>query len=45
MMSLVYTAAEKACVWLGEDDEESTMAIKFIREEIKQLKNFDRICT
>jgi Heterokaryon incompatibility protein (HET) len=45
MMSLVYTAAEKACVWLGEDDDESTMAIKFIREEINQLKDFDSLCT
>jgi len=45
MMSLVYTAAERACVWLGEDDEDSTMAIRFIREEITQLKKFDRLCT
>jgi hypothetical protein len=45
MMSLVYSAAEKACVWLGEDDDESTMAIKFIREDINPLKNFDNLCT
>ncbi|KAL5314435.1 hypothetical protein ACEPPN_017075 [Leptodophora sp. 'Broadleaf-Isolate-01'] len=44
MMSLVYAAATKACVWLGEDDVESTMAIKFIREDINQLKNFDSLC-
>ncbi|KAH8600681.1 heterokaryon incompatibility protein-domain-containing protein [Bisporella sp. PMI_857] len=44
MMSLVYAAATKACVWLGEDDEESTVAIKFIREDINQLKNFDSLC-
>jgi Heterokaryon incompatibility protein (HET) len=45
MMSLVYTGAKQVCVWLGEDDEESTMAIRFIREEIRGLKNFDRLCT
>jgi hypothetical protein len=44
MMSLVYAAATKACVWLGEDDVESTMAIKFIREDISQLKDFDSLC-
>lgn len=45
MMSLVYTGARQVCVWIGEDDEESTMAIRFIREEINALKNFDRLCT
>lgn len=44
MMSLVYATATRACVWLGEDDVESTMAIKFIKEDINQLKNFDSIC-
>lgn len=45
MMSLVYTGAKQVCVWLGEDDEESTTAIRFIRNEIKGLKNFDQLCT
>jgi len=45
MMSLVYTGATQVCVWLGEDDEESTMAIKFVRDEITLLKNLDRLCT
>lgn len=45
MMSLVYTGATQVCVWIGEDDDESTMALQFIREEINELKNFDRLCT
>lgn len=44
MMSLVYTGSKEVCVWLGEDDDDSTKAIKFIKEEICQLKNFDRLC-
>ncbi|KAF2490030.1 hypothetical protein BU16DRAFT_553263 [Lophium mytilinum] len=35
----------QVCVWIGEDDDESTTAIRFIREEINELKNFDRLCT
>ena len=45
MMSLVYTGARRVCVWLGDDDEYSTIAIKFIRDEIAKLKNFDTLCT
>ncbi|KAJ4291042.1 hypothetical protein N0V90_010239 [Kalmusia sp. IMI 367209] len=45
LMSLVYTGAEEICVWIGEDDDESTKAIKFIKDEISQLKDFDRLCT
>lgn len=34
MMSLVYTGASQVCVWIGEDDVESMMALQFIKEEI-----------
>lgn len=44
MMSLVYTRALQVCVWLGEDDENSQKAFKFIREDISHLKDFDRLC-
>jgi hypothetical protein len=44
MMSLVYTSAEEVCVWLGEDDKESTRAITFIENEVSKLKNFDDLC-
>lgn len=45
MMSLVYTGAKEVCVWLGEDDEKSRLAIRFIQNEISPLKNFDTLCT
>lgn len=45
MMSLVYTGSKEVCVWLGDDDDDSTLAIQFIKDEISQLKNFDRLST
>jgi len=44
MMSMIYTRAEKVCVWLGEDDSDSNMAITFITNEIMHLERFDSIC-
>jgi hypothetical protein len=44
MMALVYTRAEQVCVWLGDDDENSRKAFKFIRNEISHLKDFDQLC-
>lgn len=43
MMSRIYTRAEKVCIWLGTDSDESKLAFDFIREEITQLRNFDAI--
>jgi hypothetical protein len=45
MMSLIYTRATQVCVWLGEDTDESNTAIRFIRDEIMHLENFDSICS
>ena len=45
MMSLVYTRAEQVCVWLGEDDDNSRKAFKFIKEDISHLKDFDQVCS
>jgi hypothetical protein len=42
MMSRIYNGAEQVCVWLGEDNDDSTMAFSFIHE-IMQLENFDSI--
>lgn len=42
MMSRIYTGAKQACIWLGEDNDDSTNAINFIRE-IMRLENFDSI--
>lgn len=42
MMSLIYSGAKQACIWLGEDTDDSTTAIRFIHE-IMKLENFDII--
>ncbi|KAK7749917.1 hypothetical protein SLS53_000499 [Cytospora paraplurivora] len=42
MMSRIYTGAKQACIWLGEDSEDSTKAIQFI-DEIMRLEHFDSI--
>jgi hypothetical protein len=42
MMSLIYSGAKQACIWLGEDTNDSTTAIGFIHE-IMKLENFDAI--
>lgn len=42
MMSLIYSGAKQACIWLGEDTDDSTTAIGFINE-IMRLENFDTI--
>lgn len=42
MMSLIYSGAKQACIWLGEDTDDSTTAIRFIHEILK-LENFDTI--
>jgi hypothetical protein len=43
MMSLIYTRAKQVCVWLGEADKESRLAINFIHEKILNLKDFDSV--
>jgi hypothetical protein len=45
MMARIYTRADEVCIWLGEDSDESKTAIDFIHDEIKELKNFDAICS
>jgi hypothetical protein len=43
MMSRIYTRAQQVCIWLGEADTDSEIAINFIKDEMKSLKNFDVI--
>ncbi|RDW67578.1 hypothetical protein BP6252_08974 [Coleophoma cylindrospora] len=43
MMSRVYTRAQQVCIWLGEADADSDIAIEFIKGEMKELKNFDTL--
>lgn len=42
MMARIYSGAKQACIWLGEDTDDSTTAIAFIHE-IMKLENFDAI--
>lgn len=42
MMARIYSGAKQACIWLGEDTDDSTTAIGFINE-IMKLENFDTI--
>ncbi|EON98792.1 putative ankyrin and het domain protein [Phaeoacremonium minimum UCRPA7] len=43
-MAKIYSFAERVCVWLGKATDSSKLAIKFIKEEIMQLQNFDELC-
>lgn len=42
MMARIYNGASQACIWLGQDNDESTKAIAFIHE-IMKLENFDTV--
>lgn len=42
MMARIYSGATQACIWLGEDNDDSTKAIDFIHE-IMKLENFDSV--
>ena len=44
MMSEIYGRASKVCIWLGEGDRSSRMALEFIKKEVLQLQNFDELC-
>jgi hypothetical protein len=44
MMALIYSCADRVCVWLGIDDRESRLAIKFIKDEVMKLQQFDELC-
>ncbi|KLU91268.1 hypothetical protein MAPG_09789, partial [Magnaporthiopsis poae ATCC 64411] len=44
MMSQIYSYADSVCIWLGLDDRNTRMAIKFIQREILKLEQFDALC-
>ncbi|KAI4213184.1 MAG: hypothetical protein LQ351_004130 [Letrouitia transgressa] len=44
MMADIYGRATKVCIWLGDGDRSSKMALKFIKKEVLQLQNFDDLC-
>lgn len=43
MMSRIYEDAEKVDVWLGEEEDDSEMALGFIKNEISNLDRFDEL--
>jgi hypothetical protein len=43
-MSMNYSRVGRVCIWLGEDDQKSEMAINFIGEKITYLERFDELC-
>jgi hypothetical protein len=44
MMSDIYGKAEQVCIWLGDGDKSSQIALTFIKKEVLQLQNFDELC-
>jgi hypothetical protein len=44
MMDEIYGNAVRVCIWLGEAEESSTIALKFINNEVLKLQNFDDLC-
>jgi len=44
MMSKIYGTARKVCIWLGEADNDSKIAIDFIKKEVLKLQGFDELC-
>ena len=43
-MSDIYGKAEQVCIWLGDGDKASQIALNFIKKEVLQLQNFDELC-
>lgn len=44
MMAEIYGKAKRVCVWLGEGDEMSSKAIRFIQNDLLDLQKFDQLC-
>jgi hypothetical protein len=44
MMNTIYGNAQLVCIWLGDADEASCTAIRFINEETNRLNEFDALC-
>jgi hypothetical protein len=43
MMSEIYENAQKVCVWLGGESDNSDMALEFIQKRIAPLKEIDKL--
>ncbi|KAF2498702.1 hypothetical protein BU16DRAFT_579783 [Lophium mytilinum] len=44
MMSKIYGCASSVCVWIGEVDKDSKIALDFIKDEVLRLERFDELC-
>lgn len=44
MMDIIYGNAERVCIWLGEANDSSRMALRFIKNEVSHLQSFDTLC-
>jgi Heterokaryon incompatibility protein (HET) len=44
MMSRIYGQASRVCIWLGEGTEDTKLALDFIKKEVLELWEFDRLC-
>ncbi|KAF1942838.1 HET-domain-containing protein [Clathrospora elynae] len=44
MMDEIYGKADRVCIWLGEANDSSRMALDFIKHEVSHLHSFDDLC-
>jgi hypothetical protein len=44
MMAQIYGKATRVCVWLGDGDDKSKLALDFIKKDVLQLWDFDKLC-
>jgi hypothetical protein len=42
-MDKIYGKAKSVCIWLGEEADESNLAIKFIKDQVLSLWEFDKL--
>jgi hypothetical protein len=42
-MDRIYGGAQNVCIWLGEEGEESKLAMEFIRDRVLELWKFDEL--
>lgn len=43
LMPDIYTRAKEVCIWLGDSDDATKLAIPFVRDEIMELRNFETL--
>lgn len=44
MISKIYGKARRLCIWLGPGDDESKVALDFVKREVLRLQDFDKLC-